>query len=231
MSAISGKLFNASSASEGFEALLPFEGQAQASTIIQNPTAWASNVMGVCAPHKSGLTALLTAWQARMDATYLLADDASALNQRDMAAMSVRPIVVDDCHENCDEAALLSLFNVFKQTRQKLLLGTHHPFNTWTIASKDLASRLVNLESVTIAALSETSARAWLGLLAKRWHIKMPETAINYVLNYIDLDYARLHTLIVCLDAEYASQDKPISRYAVKAIAEHQGWLKADGFT
>ena len=90
-----------------------------------------------------------------------------------------------------------------------MLITGRSPPTTIPVTTRDLASRLRSLPSVTLAAPDDVLLRAVIGKLAADRQLAVDEALVNYLVTHIERSFAVAHAAVEQLDEEAMRQHRP----------------------
>ncbi len=184
---------------------------ATALTLMERWPDWPDRIVGLIGPQGSGKSHLAAIWAEAAGARVL---SAKLLDETMLpAALATGALVLEDlAWDGFDERVLFHLLNLVREEGATLLITGRSPFPTIPVKTRDLASRLRALPSVTLAAPDDALLRALIGKLAADRQIAVDETLVNYLANHIERSFAAAHAAVVRLDGEAMRQHRPVTR-------------------
>jgi chromosomal replication initiation ATPase DnaA len=184
---------------------------AAALTLVERWPDWPDRIMGLIGPQGSGKSHLAAIWAEAAGARVL---SAKLLDETTLpAALATGALVLEDlAWDGLDERILFHLLNLVREEGATLLITGRSPFPTIPVKTRDLASRLRALPSVTLAAPDDALLRALIGKLAADRQLAIDEALVNYLANHIERSFAAAHAAVVRLDEEAMRQHRPVTR-------------------
>ena len=172
---------------------------------------WPHRIFVLVGPEGSGKTHLAAIWAAEAGARFVAA---RALDHTDLpAALATGALVVEDVAENSiEERALFHLINLAREEGAYVLLTARKTPAAWTIAIRDLASRLRALPVVALAPPDDALLRAVIVKLCADRQLAIDETVLSYLMTRIDRSFAAARRAIEWLDREALRQQRPVTR-------------------
>jgi chromosomal replication initiation ATPase DnaA len=184
---------------------------AAALTLVERWPDWPDRIMGLIGPQGSGKSHLAAIWAEAAGARVL---SAKLLDEATLpAALTTGALVLEDlAWDGLDERILFHLLNLVREEGATLLITGRSPFSTIPVKTRDLASRLRALPSVTLAAPDDVLLRSLIGKLAADRQFAVDEALVNYLANHIERSFAAAHAAVVRLDEEAMRQHRPVTR-------------------
>jgi chromosomal replication initiation ATPase DnaA len=184
---------------------------AAALTLVERWPDWPDRIMGLIGPQGSGKSHLAAIWAEAAGARVL---SAKLLDEATLpAALATGALVLEDlAWEGLDERILFHLLNLVREEGATLLITGRSPLSTIPVKTRDLASRLRALPSVTLAAPDDMLLRSLIGKLAADRQLTVDEALVNYLANHIERSFAAAHAAVVRLDEEAMRQHRPVTR-------------------
>jgi chromosomal replication initiation ATPase DnaA len=172
---------------------------------------WPDRTAVLVGPEGSGKSHLAAIWAAEAGARFVAA---RALAYADVpAALATGTLVVEDLAEGAvDERALFHLLNLAREERAHMLLTARKPPAAWSVAIRDLASRLRALPVVTVAPPDDALLRAVIVKMCADRQLSIDETLVAYLTSRIDRSFAAARQAIQRLDHEALRQQRPVTR-------------------
>lgn len=218
-----------------WDGLLAGPHNAGALRIAGNPEDWATPVLCITGPAKSGLTFLAAAWAVRFNGECLTAAQLARAGRRGLDALAGRHVAVDDgdLAAGRQDEALLSLINLVAAGGGRLLLTAHRPPSQWRTASPDLKSRLNALPVGEIGPPDDTVVRARLAIAAERRFLRLSPETLNYLVPRLELAYDAVENFMDRLSDAVSDHDRapslPLARRVLEQMSEAAGDDVAEG--
>ena len=172
---------------------------------------WANRSVILCGPEGSGKSHLAAVWGEAAGARFLAA---RALDEGAVpAALATGALVVEDLAPGAfDERALFHLVNLAREDGAFVLLTARTAPAGWSLAVRDLGSRLTALPLVALAAPNDALLRAVLVKLFADRQVAVDEGLIGYLATRIERSFAAARTIVARLDDEAMRQQRPLTR-------------------
>jgi len=172
---------------------------------------WPARIVVLSGPEGAGKSHLAAIWAAQAGARFLAA---RRLDRTDVpAALATGALVVEDIAENIvDELALFHLLNLAREEGAYVLLTARKAPTVWTIAIRDLASRLRALPVVSLAPPDDALLRALIVKLCADRQLSVDENLVSYLVTRIDRSFTAIRQAIERLDNEALRQKRPVTR-------------------
>jgi chromosomal replication initiation ATPase DnaA len=184
---------------------------ASALALIESWPDWPSRSVVLVGPEGSGKSHLAAIWAAEGGARFLAARALATTSLP--AALATGALVVEDAAEAAfDERALFHLLNLAREEQAFLLLTARTPPAGWTLAIRDLASRLKALPVVAMSAPDDVLLRALLVKLFADRQLNVDESLIGYVATRIERSFAAARAVVARLDQEAMQLKRPLTR-------------------
>jgi chromosomal replication initiation ATPase DnaA len=182
---------------------------------------WPDRTVVLVGPEGSGKSHLAAIWAAEAGARFVAA---RALAYADIpAALATGALVVEDLAERVvDERALFHLLNLAREESAFMLLTAHTPPATWTIAIRDLASRLRALPVVTVAPPDDALLRAVIVKMCADRQLAIDEALVAYLTTRINRSFAAARQAVAWLDHEALRQQRPVTRALASELFRNQ---------
>lgn len=184
---------------------------AAALTLIDGWPDWPNRVVALIGPEGSGKSHLASIWAEQAGARSIAA---RTLRHSDVpAALATGALVVEDAAAGeFDETAMFHLLNLAREERAFMLITARTAPATWTIRTRDLASRLKALPVVALAPPDDALLRAVLVKLFADRQLAVDEQLIGYVATRIGRSFADARAAVVTLDQEAMRRQRPLTR-------------------
>ncbi len=129
------------------------------------------------------------------------------------AALATGALVVEDLKPGAfEERALFHLINLAREEEAFVLLTARTAPAGWTLAVRDLGSRLRALPVVAMAPPDDALLRAVLVKLFADRQLAVDESLIGYVATRIERSFAAARAAVARLDQEAMRQQRPLTR-------------------
>jgi chromosomal replication initiation ATPase DnaA len=180
-------------------------------TLIECWPQWPNRAIVLTGPEGSGKSHLAAIWSEAAGARVVAA---RALEQANVPhTLATGALVLEDVSAGAfDERALLHLLNLAREEDAFLLLTARTPPARWSLAIRDLESRVKALPVASLTPPDDSLLRAVLVKLFADRHIAVEETLISYVANRIERSFAAARTVVSRLDAEALRRKRALTR-------------------
>jgi chromosomal replication initiation ATPase DnaA len=184
---------------------------AAALTLIDNWPDWPNRIVALIGPEGSGKSHLASVWAGLAGARSIAA---RALRDHDVpVALATGALVVEDAAEaGFDETAMFHLINLSREEDAFVLLTARTAPVTWTIRTRDLASRLKAVPVVALAPPDDALLRALLVKLFADRQLGVDEQLVGYVVTRIGRSFADAKAAVATLDQEAMRRQRPLTR-------------------
>jgi chromosomal replication initiation ATPase DnaA len=184
---------------------------AAALTLIDNWPDWPNRIVALIGPEGSGKSHLASVWAGLAGARSIAA---RALRDHDVpVALATGALVVEDAAEaGFDETAMFHLINLSREEDAFVLLTARTAPVTWTIRTRDLASRLKAVPVVALAPPDDALLRALLVKLFADRQLGVDEQLVGYVATRIGRSFADAKAAVAVLDQEAMRRQRPLTR-------------------
>jgi len=180
-------------------------------SLVENWPDWPSRAMVLIGPEGSGKSHLAAIWAARSGARFLAARALAAANLT--IALATGALVLEDAAAGgFDERTLFHLLNLAREEEAFVLITARTSPTLWTIAIRDLASRLKALPAVAISAPDDGLLRAVLVKHFTDRQLAVDESLVTYVLTRIERSFAAAQAIAARLDEEALRRKRPLTR-------------------
>jgi chromosomal replication initiation ATPase DnaA len=182
---------------------------------------WPDRTVVLVGPEGSGKSHLAAIWAAEAGARFVAA---RALAYADVpAALATGALVIEDLAEHAvDERALFHLLNLAREEGASMLLTARKPPIAWTVAIRDLASRLRALPVVTVAPPDDALLRAVIVKMCADRQLSIDEALVAYLTTRIDRSFAGARHAVEWLDHEALRQQRPVTRALASELFRDQ---------
>ena len=189
------------------------EGPANAAglALIDSWPDWANRVMMLIGPEGAGKSHLAAIWAEQSGAR---STSAHTLTANEVPGeLATGALVVEDLKtSDVDERALFHLLNLAREQSAFLLLTSRAPPAGFTLAIRDLASRLRALPVVTLAPPDDALLRALIVKLAADRQLALDEALVTFLVNRIERSYAAARAALTRMDEEAMRLHRPVTR-------------------
>jgi chromosomal replication initiation ATPase DnaA len=206
------------------EDFLEGSSNAAALALVSRWPDWPDRAAVLVGPAGSGKSHLAAIWAAEAGARFVAA---RALADADVpAALATGTLVIEDLAEGAvDERALFHLLNLAREEGAYLLLTARKQPAAWTIALRDLASRLRALPVVTVAPPDDPLLRAVIVKMCADRQLAIDEALVAYLTTHIDRSFAAARQAVEWLDHEALRQQRPVTRALASEFFATSGGL------
>jgi chromosomal replication initiation ATPase DnaA len=182
---------------------------------------WPERTFVLVGPEGSGKSHLAAIWAAEAGARFVAA---RALEHTQVpTALATGALVVEDVDESSvDERAMFHLLNLAREEGAYVLLTARKPPGAWTIALRDLASRLRALPVAVLAPPDDALLRAVIVKLCADRQLPVDESLVTYLMTRIDRSFAAVRKAVERLDHEALRQKRPVTRALASALFRDQ---------
>jgi chromosomal replication initiation ATPase DnaA len=172
---------------------------------------WPDRIVVLVGPEGAGKSHLAAIWAAEAGARFVAG---RALERTDLpAALATGALVVEDLAQSgFDERMLFHLINIARAEEAYVLLTAREPPSAWTIAIRDLASRLRALPVVTLAPPDDPLLRAVIVKLCADRQLAVDENLVAYLATRVERSFAAVRQAVERLDNEALRQQRPVTR-------------------
>lgn len=179
--------------------------------LIERWPDWPAPAMALVGPEGAGKSHLAAIWAEASGARVL---SAKLIGETDLpGALATGALVVEDLSsEAFDERALFHLLNLAREQSAFLLLTSRAPPAGFTLAIRDLASRLRALPVVTLAPPDDALLRALIVKLAADRQLALDEALVTFLVNRIERSYAAARAALTRMDEEAMRLHRPVTR-------------------
>jgi chromosomal replication initiation ATPase DnaA len=179
--------------------------------LIESWPEWSNCAMVLVGPEGSGKSHLAAIWAEESGARFLAARSLTASNLP--GAFATGALVVEDAAAGeFEERALFHLLNLAREEQAFVLITARTAPAGWSIALRDLSSRLKALPVVTNAAPDDALLRAVLVKLFADRQLVIEENLVSYVVMHIERSFAAARAVAARLDQEALRQKRPLTR-------------------
>jgi chromosomal replication initiation ATPase DnaA len=194
---------------------------AAALALIESWPDWPSRAVVLVGPEGAGKSHLAAIWAGESGARFL---SGRALSEAHLpAALATGALVVEDLAKGAfDERALFHLINLAREEQAFLLITAATPPAAWTVAIRDLGSRLKALPAVVLSPPDDALLRAVLVKLFADRQLAVDEQLLGYVAARIERSFAGARAVVAQLDREAIRRQRPLTR-ALAAEVMRQG--------
>jgi chromosomal replication initiation ATPase DnaA len=179
--------------------------------LVESWPDWPARQVVLAGPEGSGKSHLAAIWAAHAGASVL---PAQALGEADLpAALQSGAMVLEDLTAGeFDERSLFHLLNLAREEEAALLVTARSAPAGWTVAIRDLASRLKALPVVVLSPPDDLILRGVLIKLFADRQIAVDEALITYLSTHIERSFKAARAIVDLLDREAISRKRPVTR-------------------
>ena len=179
--------------------------------LIERWPDWPAPAMALVGPEGAGKSHLAAIWAGASGARVL---SAKLIGATDLpGALATGALVIEDLSpEAFDERALFHLLNLAREQSAFLLLTSRAPPAGFTLAIRDLASRLRAVPVVTLAPPDDALLRALIVKLAADRQLALDEALVSFLVNRIERSYAAARAALTRMDEEAMRLHRPVTR-------------------
>ena len=179
--------------------------------LIESWPDWPSSTMVLVGPEGCGKSHLAAIWAEESGARFAAARALTASNLP--VAFATGALVVEDAAAGqFDERAFFHLLNLAREEQAFMLITARSPPAGWSLALRDLSSRLKAFPTITISAPDDALLRAVLVKLFADRQLAIEESLVSYVVMHIERSFAAARTVVARLDEEALRQKRPLTR-------------------
>ncbi len=209
----------------GGEDFLVAPSNAQAVAWVERWPDWPATVLVIVGPHGAGKTHLAHVFQALSHAPAITPSQLQ--EQRADGVLDGQPTLVLEDVESFIAAGLeeelLHLYNLAREADVKLLLTATSPPARWSIALKDLSSRL---NTAQVAEISPPDDALLTALIVKQFadrQLGVDQDVLAYMLARMDRSFAGVRDLVRAIDEAALAQKRAITIPLVRRVLENDG--------
>jgi chromosomal replication initiation ATPase DnaA len=179
--------------------------------LIESWPDWPHRAVVLAGPEGSGKSHLAAIWATGAGARFI---SGRALADSNLpAALATGALVVEDIAEGTfDERALFHLINLAREEDAFVLLTAQTPPAAWSVAIRDLGSRLKALPVVSLSSPDDVLLRAILVKLFADRQVAVDEGLIGYVSARIERSFAAARAVVARLDQEAMRRQRPLTK-------------------
>jgi chromosomal replication initiation ATPase DnaA len=195
---------------------------AAALALIESWPDWPARAVVLVGPEGSGKSHLAAIWAGEAGARFLSGRALSESNPP--AALATGALVVEDLSEGAfDERALFHLINLAREEGAFLLITAATAPAGWTVAIRDLGSRLKALPTVGLSGPDDALLRAVLVKLFADRQLAVDEQLVGYIAARIERSFAAARAVVAQLDVEAMRRQRPLTRALAAEILRQGG--------
>jgi len=179
--------------------------------LIERWPDWPAPAMALVGPEGAGKSHLAAIWAEASGARVL---SAKLIGETDLpGALATGALVIEDLSaEAFDERALFHLLNLAREQDAFVPLTARTAPAAWTLAVRDLGSRLKAIPVVALEPPDDTMLRAVLVKLFADRQLAVDEGLITYVATRIERSFAAARSAVIALDNEALRRGRPPTR-------------------
>jgi chromosomal replication initiation ATPase DnaA len=179
--------------------------------LIGTWTDWPGRAVLLIGPEGSGKSHLAAIWARESGARFLAARALATASLP--AALATGALVVEDLAEGAfDERVLFHLINLAREEQAYLMLTARSAPGCWSLAIRDLASRLNAMPVAVLAPPDDALLRAVLVKLFADRQLAVDEALVGYVATRIERSCAAARDVVARLDHEAMVRQRPLTR-------------------
>ena len=184
---------------------------AAALALIERWPDWPNHIVALVGPEGSGKSHLGAIWAAAAGARILSARRLAESNL--LSALATGALVLEDMtFAGLDEHALFHLINLAREEDCYVLITSRSPLVSFPVVTRDLASRLRAIPSVTLAPPDEALLRSLIVKLAADRQLNVDEALVSFLVNRIERSCAGARAAVARLDEESMRRQRPLTR-------------------
>jgi chromosomal replication initiation ATPase DnaA len=192
------------------EDFLVSESNEEAVRLVDRWPDWSTGAAILVGPPGSGKSHLANVWQARSNATVVVAE---GLAVADVPGVAGAPaLVVEDVARLADQTALFHLLNLVKEQRMSMLITSDVRPGDLNFALPDLMSRLKALPLAHIAAPDDTLLRAVLVKLFADRQISVDPHIVDFLLMRMERSMAAARAVVAEVDRQAMTLQRAVTR-------------------
>jgi chromosomal replication initiation ATPase DnaA len=184
---------------------------AAALTLVERWPDWPNRSVALIGPEGAGKSHLAAIWGEAAGARFVAGRALADIDPP--AALATGALVIEDLAPGrFDERALFHLLNLAREEGAFLLITARTPPAGWTLAVRDLASRLNALPVVTLAPPDDALLRALIVKLFADRQLAVDESLVGYLVTRIERSFAAARSAVDLLDREALRRKRPVTR-------------------
>lgn len=205
------------------EDFLEGPGNAAALALIESWPDWANAIIMLVGEPGSGKSHLASIWAERAGARAFAARSLAVADVPE--ALATGALLLEDLDPaTVDQPALFHLLNLAREQGADLLMTARTLPASWTLAIRDLASRLRAVPVVRLLPPDEQLVRALMVKFCADRQMRIDEGTINFLVPRIERSFAAARAIIEALDGEALRLGRPITRaLAAEVLKTRQG--------
>lgn len=193
----------------GCDDFMPSASNEAALAAVERWPDWPDRVFLLVGPEGSGKTHLARIWAGRADAVLLTPGDLAG----DLDALARRNAVIEDADRaGVPEAPLFHFLNLVRERRLSLLVTAREQPAAWSLATRDLVSRLRLAPSVAIEPADDALMRLVLVKLFTDRQLAVDAALVDYLARRLDRSLDAAHRAVVALDRASLDGNRRIGR-------------------
>ncbi len=179
--------------------------------LVESWPDWPNRIMALTGPEGSGKSHLAAIWAEISGARRLSAR--GLVEEAVPAALATGALLLEDLQATgFDERALFHLINLTREERAFVLITGREPPAKFSVALRDLASRMRAIPSVPLQPPGDVLLRLVMMKLAADRQVALDAGVADYVANRIERSFAAAKEAVARLDEESMRQHRPITR-------------------
>ncbi len=193
----------------GLDDFMPSASNEAALAAVARWPDWPDRVILLVGPEGSGKSHLAHIWAGRADAVLLAPGDLDG----DLDALARRNAVIEDADRaGVPEAPLFHYLNLVRERRLSLLITAREQPAAWSLATRDLVSRLRLAPSVAIEPADDTLMRLVLVKLFADRQLSVDAALVDYLARRLDRSLDAARRAVVALDRASLDGNRRIGR-------------------
>jgi chromosomal replication initiation ATPase DnaA len=183
---------------------------------------WPGRMAVLVGPEGSGKSHLAAIWAEQSGARFLAARSLGGSDPP--AALATGALVVEDLAPGrFDETALFHLLNLAREEGASMLFTSRSAPAGWSVALKDLASRLRAVPAVALQPPDDALLRAVIVKLFGDRQLAVEESLVGYLAARIERSFAAARAAVARLDAEAMRRQRPLTRALAAEVMRDSG--------
>jgi chromosomal replication initiation ATPase DnaA len=179
--------------------------------LVESWPDWPNRIMALTGPEGSGKSHLAAIWAEISGARRLAAR--GLIEEAVPGALATGALVLEDLESaTLNERALFHLINLAREERASVLITGRQAPAKFSVALRDLASRLRAAPSVMLQPPGDALLRLVMMKLAADRQIALDAAVADYVANRIERSFAAARAAVARLDEESMRRHRPMTR-------------------